>query len=965
MSGITSGVGLFSGINSKQLIDQLIQLESRPKQLAQQRLLQLQQQQAAFLDLNSNLLGLKTAASAFNALSVFKAAKATSSNPSVVTASAGTSATPGAYQITVDRLVTADQQISRGFANRDITAIGVTEFSFEIGGGRLDSETTLAELNGGQGIDRGKVKITDSTGDSAVVDLSRAVTVNDVLEAINTASGVNVRASVSSSGDRLQVQDQAGGAGVFRIENVFGSETASSLGILNISGVAAGGTIASSTALLGLSSTTPLSALRDGAGVNFGPGGVAAVADFQIKLTDADTPANTKSFNIVLGEVGTGTGSGYTVTHPPVATIGDLIARINEQTEGAVAASISADGRSIVLTDTTGDAARTLTVTDSARRVAADLGLTTGTTAGAQGAQTLTSRRLLAGINSTLSSSLNGASGVSAGTFDVTRRNGTTFSVSIGQDFTVSDIIGAINSAGGGTVTAELNDSGNGIRIKDSTTGGNLIIADTSGTAAAGLKIATAGDSDGVIDSGSLQTRYVSNATPLSKLNGGKGVGSGEIRITDSRGRTARIRVNTGVKTVHDLVAAINARTEISVTARVNDNGDGILISDGASGTQKLKVEDVSGFVAKRLNLVGESASAATGENKINGSFERTIQFSASDTLDKVVNKINAAGIGLDATIVNNGSSVNPFRIVFTSETSGRVGRITVDTKGFDLGISTLTKGQDAVAFFGASDPAQAVLLTSSTNTLGDVVAGVTIDLLGTSRDPVELTVARDTAKVEKAFTDFVDAFNKVMDRLDFHERYDVETKEKGSLLGESATSTMRASLLSTVQGESIGVESDFTRLFQIGLSIGDGARLKFDPERFRRALEEDPQGVQDLVASFESSSSTTRTVLADAQGNPVITTPERSQSYSKLGVMERIKLLTTGYTSTIDGSISNRKKGLDTLIELQNKRILDFDVRLASKRGRLERQFAGLEQSLAALQGQQNALALISSQLG
>ena len=41
MGGITSSVGIFSGINSAQLIDQLLSIEARPKKLAQNRLLQL------------------------------------------------------------------------------------------------------------------------------------------------------------------------------------------------------------------------------------------------------------------------------------------------------------------------------------------------------------------------------------------------------------------------------------------------------------------------------------------------------------------------------------------------------------------------------------------------------------------------------------------------------------------------------------------------------------------------------------------------------------------------------------------------------------------------------------------------------------------------------------------------------------------------------------------------------------
>ena len=65
MGGITTGVGLFSGIDTRSLIDQLIAVEARPRQLVEARIIQLQQQQAGYLSINSALNGLESAADAF------------------------------------------------------------------------------------------------------------------------------------------------------------------------------------------------------------------------------------------------------------------------------------------------------------------------------------------------------------------------------------------------------------------------------------------------------------------------------------------------------------------------------------------------------------------------------------------------------------------------------------------------------------------------------------------------------------------------------------------------------------------------------------------------------------------------------------------------------------------------------------------------------------------------------------
>ena len=63
MSGISLGTGLFSGIDSGSIIQQLLAIEARPRALAQQRIVQLQFQQSAVLEINTRMKALQDAAS--------------------------------------------------------------------------------------------------------------------------------------------------------------------------------------------------------------------------------------------------------------------------------------------------------------------------------------------------------------------------------------------------------------------------------------------------------------------------------------------------------------------------------------------------------------------------------------------------------------------------------------------------------------------------------------------------------------------------------------------------------------------------------------------------------------------------------------------------------------------------------------------------------------------------------------
>ncbi|MFN7439609.1 MAG: flagellar cap protein FliD N-terminal domain-containing protein, partial [Phycisphaerales bacterium] len=229
MSGITSGVGLFSGVNTSQLIDQLLSVESRPKTLAQRRITQIQTLQAAFLDLNSRISALRTSASAFNTNNIFGSAAATSSSESTLTARATAGAPVGSYTFIVDRLVTTQQSLSKGFTDRDVTGVGLTSLTFSPRSARLDRDTPLTNLNGGQGVTRGQIQVTDTSGATATIDLSRVATIGEVISTINSAAGVRVQARID--GDRLVVTDWASGGGAMTIANVGATNTATSLGI--------------------------------------------------------------------------------------------------------------------------------------------------------------------------------------------------------------------------------------------------------------------------------------------------------------------------------------------------------------------------------------------------------------------------------------------------------------------------------------------------------------------------------------------------------------------------------------------------------------------------------------------------------------------------------------------------------------------------------------------------------------
>ena len=65
MSGISSGIGLASGINTGQIIEQLLALDARAKTPLQAQITRITTSKTAMLDINARLLAARTASTKF------------------------------------------------------------------------------------------------------------------------------------------------------------------------------------------------------------------------------------------------------------------------------------------------------------------------------------------------------------------------------------------------------------------------------------------------------------------------------------------------------------------------------------------------------------------------------------------------------------------------------------------------------------------------------------------------------------------------------------------------------------------------------------------------------------------------------------------------------------------------------------------------------------------------------------
>lgn len=957
MGTISSGVGLFSGIDSKSIIDQLIAVESRPKQIIQQRVLQLQTQTAAILDLNTRLSGLRTAVEKFRTANPFDTNAAKSSDDTLLSATASNSAAAGSYSFLIDRLVSSQQVLSRGFADKGTSAVGAGSVKIISAKARLDGDTALADLNDGAGITRGKIVLTDSAGNSSTVDLSKAAYVNDVLDAINSNGVAKVSAKVVD--DKIVLTDSAGGGGQVRVAES-GSSTAASLGILG----QATGTLTGNS-LRNLTSNTLLASLNDGRGVNRADLAGSGRYDFTIAVNRGGTTTNVR---VNLGEVTTTNGSTTTVTDGPVATVGAALKRINDAITAAglngVSAAIANDGKSLRLTDGSNG---TITITDNGSSTAArDLGIA-GTATG-----TINGKRIASGINTALGSSLNGGNGIGGdGNLDFILGDLNSFSVTIDKNATLTQIAKQIEDAsisgGNKRVSVSLTSNGMGLIVKDLVGGGGgLTIGGTSGNDTAASLGIGGFSSSGTITASDLKKATIGSGTLLANLVTGKSFAAGKMKITDSTGIVTEVSYDpASIKTVGDLLSQINSQLSSkssTAVASINDTGDGILIKDNAAsniGLAKLQIADVTGTLAKELGIAG-TATGLNADNKLDGSSRKTITLSATDTLQGLVDKVNGSGGSVKAAIVQTGSGVTPFQLSLFSTATGRDGRFVIDSGSLDLGLRTIDAGENAKVFYGSSDPASAVLLTSTTNTLDSVVTGVKIDLKGASSKQVTISVSRDNDGLTSALADVAKNFNNVIDRIASQTSYDADSKRSGPLLGDATALSLRSQLFSVFQARPEGVTGKYQSLSQIGFKIGTGGRIEFDADKFRAAIADDPDGVEALVSARVVDPTSGQDQSVNSQGNIKVKDTSGKLKFTQLGLMGKIEEFTKTMLDSVDGALTRRKKTIDDQITAQNSRISSIDTQLANRRTVLEAQFRRMETAIGQLQTQSSSLSSI-----
>jgi flagellar hook-associated protein 2 len=527
------------------------------------------------------------------------------------------------------------------------------------------------------------------------------------------------------------------------------------------------------------------------------------------------------------------------------------------------------------------------------------------------------------------------------GKITITDRAGNSTDVDLSNAETLQDVISSINDAASTAPTkvkiaAQVNDAGNGIELVDSSgaTTGNLKVDNyNDGTTTAAKIFGSAVDvAADTANSGDMHLRVIGLNTQLSDLNGGAGVSQGKFTITNSNGNAGTVNIDSSVKTIGDVVQAINL-SGANVLAEINDTGDGIVISDANGGSGALTVSENGSTTAADLNLLG-TASTQNSTQVIDGAMTRTINISDTDTLATVANTINGLGAGVTASIVSDGSD-SPYHLSIVSNKTGKQGTFILDTSKTDLSFDQISQAQDALLAVGYNGSStKAMLIASSTNDFTNVLNGATLTIQNVSDTPVTVSVSSDTTNLASQIQSFVNTYNTFRQTLTTDTAYDSTTNTAAVLTGDYQT--MRADTeLSQLVSEYYPSGNTIASMAQLGITVNNDGTLSLNQSTLDSVLSTNLDDVKSLFTTADTGV---------------------SAQFSKILTSLAVDTDTNNPTSLL--GLHNQVLG--TEIDNNQTKIDQETTRLDNERTQLTNQFAQLEVNLAKLQSNYQALSSI-----
>ena len=278
----------------------------------------------------------------------------------------------------------------------------------------------------------------------------------------------------------------------------------------------------------------------------------------------------------------------------------------------------------------------------------------------------------------------------------------------------------------------------------------------------------------------------------------------GSITLKVGNGTAQTISLDSSDDTLSGLASAINA-SGVGITASVLTDATGSRLSlvsgtSGADGNIVVSSNSLTAAAANTLNYTGTAGSstanstgtlspvsgpsaALSGTMSIQLGSGTAIPIDMSDVstveggatlsdLEKYINS-NFTTLGVQASVVTSSDGTSSLQL--NSQMPGAAGTLTVDSSLVDP--ATALSYTSAVTGSNASLTVDGVNLTSSSNTVSNLIPGITFQLLAPSAEEsdgslnqVQVVISNDNSGVESTVNQFVSDYNSLISAVNTQE---------------------------------------------------------------------------------------------------------------------------------------------------------------------------------------------------
>jgi flagellar hook-associated protein 2 len=362
--------------------------------------------------------------------------------------------------------------------------------------------------------------------------------------------------------------------------------------------------------------------------------------------------------------------------------------------------------------------------------------------------------------------------------------------------------------------------------------------------------------------------------------------------------------------------------------------------TDAAAGSISFTVNSVAAAQVIVTAPMEDSSTPTTFT--IVGSTGTQVQISpVSGSVADIVSAINSSSAGVSAIAVASGKDATTgatlYRLQLSSSKTGASGAfgfyqgspsdVTAGTASNLMdapGAATIQSASDAsVTLWAGTSAAQTV--TSTTNTLSDLLPGVSVTVSKVVATPVTLTIAPDATTITNAASALVSSVDTLLASVAKSSAIVSTTDASGNITtsggpfsGDTLIRNASYALFNTLAQPANGVSPD-----SIGIEINEDGSITFDSSKFQAALAADPTGTHSLLQSLSSAVA----AQAKVQSDPV------------------------------DGALTTRVSSLTKDITGLNTQVAAWTTELAARQTALETAYASMESQLSALKTQANWL--------